>query len=131
MVVPTDIQQVADVLAATIQYHDDSNPEYQTFELQFTDPLLRYTAFIRPHAGIVQLAADPTAPVSGCPLLEYAFRYDTIDVGDSAYGPEAAIRFYDGPCKRNDIRLTITIRSDGRLYLFANADPTPYPDRTG
>ncbi|TWU41153.1 hypothetical protein Poly51_63960 [Rubripirellula tenax] len=131
MTTPTDITRLADVLHATIVYHHHTEPNYQVFDLTFVDPLLKYSMMIRPHAGIIQLAADPDAPISGCPLLEYGFRYDPLDVGDSAYGPGPAIRFYDGPCKRNDIRLTITIRSDGRLYLFANADPTPYPERTG
>jgi len=59
-------------------------------------------------------------------MLEYGFPCSDIIVGDSAYGNELAIRFYDGAVSNAGLRLTMTAKPDGDWYIWVNAVERPH-----
>lgn len=94
---------------------------------RFRDSILRYELWVHRSQGSVFLAADPSEPIQGCPLLEYGFGCCEIEIGMNAYSDSAgnAIRFWQHRRSHGGLRLTITPRGDDRWYLWGNAcDPS-------
>lgn len=120
---------VASALGAFMESIPDANEKYNREEFRFNDDRLKYQLNLLPNNNAAFLAADPDEPVQGCPMFEFSFRCTDIVVGRSAYddGNEVAVRFYENEISIENIRLTMTWRNKGYWYVWANAEPNPYP----
>jgi len=123
------IKRLETVIAASSEWSRCENAEYDAILLSFTDGRLHYVLQMLPTLGTAQLSADPNRELPSCPLLEYSFRFTHFEIGDSAYGPGLAVRFYDGATLINNLRLTLTRLPNGLWYTWANSNPSPYPDQ--
>ncbi|MFK7768739.1 MAG: hypothetical protein AB8B55_16075 [Mariniblastus sp.] len=129
-----DIESLCDALSAELE---PASSEYPSHIFRFRDSLLRYEMHVNPQGNSVAFAADPEEPMQACPLLEFSFRCDEIEVGMNAYSKVYgdklgnAVRFWEQSNlnhredPENGLRLTMSPRGDGRWYLWANAIDIP------
>lgn len=123
-----ELKPLQSALDASIDSPRNSDDQFDVYFLNFTDGRLHYVLQLLPRLGTAQLSADPNLELPSCPLLEYSFRFTHFEIGTSAYGPEVAVRFYDGETSMNNLRLTLTRLGNGLWYTWANSNPAPYSD---
>ncbi len=123
------LKRLESALCATAEWSTNFDSSYDVIRLSFTGGPLHYVLELLPNIGTAQLSADISPNLSSCPLIEYSFRFTHFEIGDSAYGPELAIRFYDGKTSMGDLRLTLTHLPGGRWYTWANNIPNAYPSQ--
>jgi len=124
------LKRLESALCATAAWSRNFDPSYDVIRLSFTGGPVHYVLELLPNFGTAQLSTDPNRDLPSCPLIEYSFRFTHFEIGDSAYGPELAIRFYDGKTSMDDLRLTLTHLPGGRWYTWANSIPTAYPGQS-
>jgi hypothetical protein len=127
-----NLENLISVLKAEHESELSEDKLYIAEVFRFHDPIMRYELRVMPNDGSVQIALDPDAPIQALPFLEYGFNCCEIEIGQSAYSLEcdAVVRFYEHRESRGGLRLTLTLRYDGRWYTWANTWHDPNEKRT-
>lgn len=122
-----DVNRLKDVLCATVESSKDSDGQREVYVFKFRDLRLHFFLQVAPFAGSVVFSADSSPDLSSCPIFEFTFLCTDINVSESAYPPigSIAVYFFDRNSQERDAKLTLTPRSDGNWYIWANAISRP------
>jgi hypothetical protein len=116
-----NVDQLVQALNATHVIFDSDDPPHERHEFIFADGRLRYVMNVLPTKMTVFLTADPDDPAQSCPMLEYGFTCNEVELGPSAYrAGDTSVRFYEHRDTFGGLRLTLTPKGDKTWYIFAS-----------